>query len=93
MLNQMGGKGDEIKKRLENIEVEGEAAGGKVTAVMDGNRKVKAINFADDLNLDDKEELEDLLIIALNKASEKAENSFNSEMQSMARDFLPGMNL
>lgn len=45
------------------------------------------------MNERDKEQIEDLVMIALNKALEKAENVANAEMAGAAKGFLPGMGL
>ena len=75
----------ESKARLANITVEGKAEG--VTVVIDGNRKVRDIRIEDAI-LSDKEDLQDLLVVAINKAIEAADKANEAEMAAKARDLL-----
>ena len=90
-LQEMQQKVEETKARLDTITVEGKAGSGKVTVIMTGNRKVKSISINEKLAGFDKEELEDLLIIATNDALEKAESVNESEMRSASAGMIPGM--
>ncbi|MCB0472437.1 MAG: YbaB/EbfC family nucleoid-associated protein, partial [Flavobacteriaceae bacterium] len=54
------------------------------------NRVIKSIVIDDSL-LDDKEELEDYLILALNKALEKANTVHEAEMAAAAKNGLPNI--
>jgi DNA-binding protein YbaB len=79
-------KAGEIKKRLDAITVTGTAEGGKITykpmAIKWYNLLVLMMTFLKDA---DKEELEELLVVAINKAMEQAENVSQSEMAAMTR--------
>jgi DNA-binding YbaB/EbfC family protein len=79
---------EESKRKLDSISVEGKAEG--VVVEMTGNRKVKNVRIAslDDL---DKEDLEDLLTVAFNRALEQADKIHESEMANGARGIIPGM--
>ena len=92
-LQEMQQKTEEIKKRLDNINVEGDAENGKVRAVSTANRKIVSISIADELQNGDKEELEDLVILAVNRALEKAEKIAEAEMAGAAKGMLPGLGL
>ncbi|MDB5155151.1 MAG: YbaB/EbfC family nucleoid-associated protein, partial [Mucilaginibacter sp.] len=62
-------KAGEVKKRLDGITVSGTAEGGKITVTANGNKVIQSINIDDDfLKSADKEELEELLLVAINKA-------------------------
>lgn len=77
-------KADEIKQRLETITVEGVAGSGLVKVVANGNRLIKDILIADDLMQPDrKEELQDLLLIACEKALQQPENVSQAEMMKL----------
>lgn len=89
-LQEMQQKVEETKARLDTILVDGEAA-GKVKVTLTGNRGVKSVSIAPELSELDKEELEDLLIIALNQALEKAEKVNESEMKAASAGLIPGM--
>jgi hypothetical protein len=63
----------------------------KVT--LTANRKIKSISI-DDALLEDKEQLEDYLILVLNKAIEKASNVNQAELDAVAKmdmPMIPGM--
>lgn len=79
----------ESKARLATITVDGEAGDGAVKVTVTGNREVKTLEIAERLlEKDNKEELEDLLITALNRALKNAENAWESEMKNVAGGML-----
>ncbi|HEY8354630.1 MAG TPA: YbaB/EbfC family nucleoid-associated protein [Methylophilaceae bacterium] len=75
---------------LANIEVEGQAGSGMVKVVMTCRNEVKRISIDDSLMGDDKEMLEDLLVIAMNDAVSKAEATSQQKLGSLMP---PGMKL
>lgn len=85
-------KAEDLKKRLDGITVSGSAEGGKITVTATANKAVKSITIDEEfLKSAEKEELEDLLVIAVNRAIEQAENINQSEMAALSRDMLGGM--
>jgi len=77
-------KAEEVKKRLDGIIVSGSVEGGKITVTATANKVVQSISIDEDfLKSADKEELEELLIVAINKALEQAENISQSEMAAL----------
>ena len=62
--------------------VEGTASSGMVKVSMTCNNQVKRV-IIDDAAMDDRETLEDLLLIALNDARAKAEATSNVRMSGM----------
>ena len=91
-LLQVQQQAEEIKKRLDNISVSGEAEGGKIKVKATGNKHITAIEIDGEfLKSADKEELEELLAVAVNKALEQAENVHQSEMQAMSQSMLGGL--
>lgn len=90
-LQEMQQKSEEIKKRLETISVHAEAE-GLVKVIANGNKKITSIEFDESIIKEgDKEQIEDLCILAINRAIEKADEVFQSEMQGVAKGMLPGM--
>jgi DNA-binding protein YbaB len=86
---QMAG---DIKKRLDNISVSGSAEGGKITVVANANKAVKSISIDADFYKDaDKEEIEELLVVAINKALEQADNVSQTEMAAATKDMFGGL--
>lgn len=82
---------EQAKKRLETITVDAEAGGGAVKVRANGNKKITEITISPELMNNDKEELEDLLIVAINRATEQAEKVYEAEMQTATRGFLPNL--
>ncbi|MFT4523871.1 MAG: DNA-binding protein YbaB [Bacteroidia bacterium] len=87
-LQQMKGHMDDVKSRLDNIQVRGEAEG--VVVISNGNRKIVDVVVPELLA---KEDLEDLILLATNRALEQAENVFESEMKSVAGGMMGGLGL
>lgn len=81
---------EETKKRLDTVIVDGQSAEGRIKIAVTANREVKSIVIHDSL-LVDKEELEDYLILALNKALEKANTVHETEMAAAAKNGLPNI--
>lgn len=91
-LMQAQQKAEEIKKRLDSITVLGEAESGKIRVTATGNKKIQSIEVDEEfLKSAEKEELEELLAVAVNKALEQAENVSQSEMQAATQDMLGGL--
>ena len=85
-------KAGEVKKRLDAISVTGSAEGGKITVNANANKVIQSITIDDDFfKQADKEELEELLIVALNKALEQADNVSQSEMAAMTQQMFGGL--
>ncbi|WP_353184884.1 YbaB/EbfC family nucleoid-associated protein [Parapedobacter lycopersici] len=84
-------KAEEIKKRLDQITVVGEAEGGRIKVTATANKEVTQITI-DTAYFDgaDKEELEELLAVAVNQAMRQADNVSQAEMQAATKDMLGG---
>ncbi len=90
-LGEMQQRMDEMKKRLDNISVTGEAGSGLVKATATGNRKLVNLSISPELlQENDAEALEDLITVAVNRALEQAEKLAEAESSAMGRDLLPG---
>ena len=82
-------KAEEIKKRLDTISVSGEAEGGKIRVSATANKLIETIHIDSELiQPENKEELEELIVVAINKALEQAEKISQAEMQAATRDML-----
>lgn len=85
-------KAGEIKQRLDAITVTGSAEGGKITVKANASKVVQSVTIDEEfLKAADKEELEELLVIAINKAMEQADNVSQSEMAAMTKDMFGGL--
>lgn len=85
-------KAEEIKKRLDQVMVMGEAEGGAIKVTATANREVTDVSIDSAFLANaDKEELEELLTVAINHAMKQAENVSQTEMQGAAKDMLGGL--
>lgn len=85
-------KAEEIKKRLDTISVSSEVEGGKIKVTATANKSITSIEINQDLlKIADKEELEELLVTAVNKALNQAEQVSQTEMQAATRDMMGGL--
>ncbi|CAL2092603.1 YbaB/EbfC family nucleoid-associated protein [Tenacibaculum sp. 190524A02b] len=89
-LKEAQEKVEETKKRLDTVLIDEAAANGAIKVTVTANRAVKAINVDESL-LEDKEELEDYLIIALNKALKKAGEINEQELAIAAKTGMPNI--
>ncbi|MCL7753136.1 YbaB/EbfC family nucleoid-associated protein [Polaribacter sp. Z022] len=83
-------KVEATKVRLNSVLVDEASTDGKLKITLTANREIKAISIDESL-LADAEELEDYLIIALNKAIEKATKINEVEMAAAAKDGMPNI--
>ncbi|OKS89064.1 YbaB/EbfC family nucleoid-associated protein [Mucilaginibacter polytrichastri] len=85
-------KAGEAKLRLDAITVTGTAEGGKITVTANANKVIQAVTIDDEFYKQaEREELEELLLVALNKALEQADNISQSEMAAMTKDMFGGL--
>lgn len=70
------------QEELANIEVEGSASNGLVKVTMTCRNKIRRVNI-DDSVMDDKETLEDMLVVALQDAEKKVEETTNARMSGI----------
>jgi DNA-binding YbaB/EbfC family protein len=81
---------EETKNRLNTVLVDEVSADGKIKVTLTANRTIKSISINDSL-LSDAEELEDYLILTLNKAIEKASKINEHEMAVAAKNGMPNI--
>lgn len=89
-LKEAQQKVEETKVRLNSVLIDEVAADGKIKITVTANREIKSISI-DDALLADAEELEDYLVIALNKAIEKASKINETEMAVAAKSGMPNI--
>ena len=87
-LKETQKKVEETKKRLDTVIIEESGNNGLIKIMMTANREIKAIQIDESL-LSDKEELEDYLIININKAIEKATKVNEAELGAVAKEGMP----
>lgn len=92
MMGKMQEQMEVVKDKLNNISVTGEADNGNVKAVANGNRLLNSITIdADFYKNASKEQLEELIVTAANRALEQAERVEKTEMSHSMMGMIPGM--
>ncbi len=92
-LKETQRKIEETKLRLDSVLIDEQSTDGTLKVTFTANGKLKSISIADSL-LEDKEQLEDYLIVTLNKAIEKAAKVNQAELDAVAKvdmPMIPGM--
>jgi DNA-binding YbaB/EbfC family protein len=90
-LGQMKSKMEEVKNRLDGVSVTGESGGGEVRVILNGNRKVLSVSIEPHLLFPEKrEEVEELVETAMNRALDEATKVSEAEMKAVGKDLLPG---
>ncbi len=85
-------KQQEIKDKLNEIEIEAQSGEEQVKFTLTAGRQIKSIDIVDDLiSLDRKEELLDLILVALQDGLDQAAAKEQELSQNMINDMLPGM--
>jgi DNA-binding protein YbaB len=85
-------KAEEVKKRLANISVSAEVEGGAIKVTASANKIIKSIEIEENfLKENGKEGIEDLLVVAINKALDQAENVSHAEMAIVTQQMLGGI--
>lgn len=82
---------EESKSRLDQIKIVEDAGGGLVRVSLNGNRKLESLEINADLNVINKEDLEDLISVALTRALDRANELNEQEVMSSAQSLFPGM--
>lgn len=89
-LQEAQKKVEETKQRLNNVLIDEQSADGLLKVTVTANRQIRTIDINDEL-LNDKEQLEDYLILTLNKALEKAGAINEAELAAAAKDGMPNI--
>lgn len=89
-LKETQQKVEDTKERLNTVLVDEKSNDGLLKVTLTANRTLKTIAIDDSL-LEDKEQLEDYLIITLNKAIEKATKINEAELAAVAKDGMPNI--
>ena len=89
-LKETQNKVEATKLRLNTILIDESSSDQKLKVTITANRTIKSITIDNDL-LNDKEMLEDYLILTLNKAIERATNINETELAAVAKEGLPNI--
>jgi DNA-binding protein YbaB len=84
---------EDAKKRLDTVLIDEQSADGLLKITITANRTIQSISINESL-LEDIEQLEDYLIVTINKAIEKATNVNQTEIDAVTKidiPMIPGM--
>lgn len=93
MMNKLKESQEKVaqtKERLNSVLIDEQSSDGLLKVTLTANRTIKSIEVADEL-MKDKEQLEDYLILTLNKAIAKATSINEAELAAAAKDGLPNI--
>jgi len=89
-LKETQAKVEATKERLNSVYIDESSSDGLLKITITGNRTIKTVEISEEL-LQDKEQLEDYLILTLNKAIEKAGNVHETEVAAVAKEGMPNI--
>jgi len=89
-LKETQQKVEATKKRLDTVTLEEKSNDDLVAVTITANREIKKIEIDDSL-LQDKEQLEDYLILTLNKAIQNATSVNETELAAVAKEGMPNI--
>lgn len=87
-IKETQAKVEETKKRLDTVTLSEQSNDELLKVTITANRELKSLDISDEL-LKDKEQLEDYLILTLNKAIKKAGEVNEAELSAVAKDGMP----
>lgn len=87
-IKETQAKVEETKKRLDTVLIDENSSDNLLKVTLTANRTIKNIEI-DNTLLEDKEQLEDYLILTLNKAIQKATEVNEAELGAVAQDGMP----
>ncbi len=87
-LKETQEKVEATKERLKSVLIDEQSSDGLLKITLTAAREIKNISIADEL-LEDKDQLEDYLVLTLNKAIQKASDINEAELAAVAKDGMP----
>ena len=89
-LKETQEKVEATKKRLDTVLIDEASSDGLLKVTLTANREIKNISV-DATLLEDKEQLEDYLVLTLNKAIAKATEVNETELGAVAKEGMPNI--
>ena len=89
-LKETQQKVEATKQRLNTVLIDEASSDQKLKVTITANRTLKSISIDDEL-MDDKDMLEDYLILTLNKAIERATSVNETEIAAVAKEGMPNI--
>jgi len=89
-LQEAQRKVEETKKRLDTVYVDEKTSDNLLAVTVTANRQIKSLTISPEL-LEDAEQLEDYLIMTINKALARAHEIHETEIAAAAKDGMPNI--
>ncbi len=89
-LKETQEKVQSTKERLNTVSLEESSSDGLLKVHITANRELKSLNIDEQL-LEDKEQLEDYLLLTINKAIRRATELSEQELAAVAREGMPNI--
>ena len=89
-LKETQEKVEATKKRLDTVTLQEKSTDGLLKVTITANREIKNVEV-DEALLEDKEQLEDYLVLTLNKAIRRATEMNEEELGKVAREGMPNI--
>ncbi|BDD03216.1 YbaB/EbfC family nucleoid-associated protein [Aureibacter tunicatorum] len=91
-MKEVQAKVKEAQEKLVDVRAHGESGAGLVKATVNGKKQVISLDVDSSLlNADDKEMMQDLIVAAVNKANEEAEQIAKAELKKSTEGLLPNI--
>ena len=91
-MGQMKDQMEAVKDKLAEMTVEASAGNDQVNVIMTGNMQIRDVEISNELlSVESKEELQDLLVLAINRANQQATELSQKEMKTAADSMFPGL--
>lgn len=87
-IKEAQAKVEETKKRLDLVTLQEKSSDDLLKVTITGNREIKNIEVSEEL-LEDKEQLEDYLVLTINKAIKRASDMNEAELGAAAQEGMP----
>ncbi len=84
---------ERLQRTMEELEVEGSAGGGMVTAILNGQKQLLELKIDPEVvDPEDVEMLQDLIVAAINDATRRVDEELQQQLGGLAGGLpLPGM--
>ena len=90
---QMQKKMAEVQEELKNTEVSGESASGMVKVVANCKKDILSINIDQSILTEDKDMVEDLVLVAIKQALSNADKKSEELMKNVTGAAMPNFNI
>lgn len=89
-LKETQQKMEAVKNRLDTVYIDEKSSDGSIVVSVTASQNIKSIDISPEL-LGDKEQLEDYLILTLNKALSRAKQIQEQEIAAVAKEGMPNI--